>query len=91
LRRVFLRPEVLPVTRIDFIMKQADLSDMFRKVTKRSPHQMWYLLTPCLLLHPVTSALKTAKTQKKTLITLNQPMKEIPKWNTLAITCTAQN
>jgi len=29
--------------------------------------------------------MKTAKTKKKTLITLNQQLKEIPKWNTLAI------
>jgi hypothetical protein len=33
-RRVFPRPEVLAFTRKDFMMKQADLSDMFRKVTK---------------------------------------------------------
>jgi hypothetical protein len=89
--RVFPRPEVLPFTRKDFIMKQADLSDMFRKVTKSLYTSNVVSPVPLSPTPSVTSAMKTAKTQKKTLINLNHPMKEIHKWNTLAITCTAQD
>jgi hypothetical protein len=90
LRRVFPRPEVLPFTRKDFIMKQAYLSDMFKKVTKSLSTSNVVSPDPLSPTPSVTSAMKTAKTQKKTLITLNQQVKEIPKWNTLAISCTAQ-
>jgi hypothetical protein len=83
LRRVFPRPEVLPFTRKDFIMKQADLSDMFKKVTRSLCTSN--VVSPVPLSPTPSVTMKTAKTQKKTMITLNQQMKEIPKWNTLAI------
>jgi hypothetical protein len=63
-------------------MKQADLRNMFRKASRVSAHQtMWYLLTPCLLLHQILQLRRLHKTQKRTLMTLNQQMKEISKWN----------
>jgi len=71
-------------------MKQADLSDMFKKVSKSLYISHVVFSEPLSTTPSVTSVMKTAKTQKKTLITLNQQLKEIPKWNTLAISCTAQ-
>ena len=60
-------------------MKQADLSDMFKNVTK-SLYTSHVVFPDTLSPTPsVPSAMKTAKTQKKTLITLNQQLKEIPE------------
>ena len=69
-------------------MKQADLTDMFKKVTKSLCTSN--VVSPDPLSPTPSVTMKTAKTQKKTLITLNQQMKEIAKWNTLAVSCTAQ-
>jgi hypothetical protein len=53
------------------------------------PQLLWYLLMPCLLLHQFFQLWRLHETQKRTLITLNQYMKEIYKWNTPLISCTA--
>jgi hypothetical protein len=50
-----------------------------------SVHQpLWYLLTPCLLLHQLLQLWRIQKTHR-TLMTLNHQMKEISKRNTLLI------
>jgi hypothetical protein len=55
-----------------------------------SVHQpLWYILTPCILLHHPLGLWRLQKTQKG-LVTLNQQMKDISKCNIPMISCTAQ-
>jgi len=64
-------------------MKQEYLTDTFRKASNRVCTSTItvcpFLLSPT----PLDSAMKTQKTQKRTLITLNKQVKEISKLNTL--------
>ena len=57
-------------------MKQVDLRDMLQKDLQEC---LWYFLTPCLLLHQLLQLSGLQQTQKKTLMTLNQQIKEISK------------
>jgi hypothetical protein len=72
-------------------MKQADYRDMFTD-TSKSVCILTIVVSPDPLSPtPNISAVKRLqKTEKRTLMTLNQHMKEISKWNTLLINCTAQ-
>jgi chaperone required for assembly of F1-ATPase len=46
-------------------------------------HQLlWYLRTTCLLIYELLQPLRLQETQNRTLMTLNQHMKEITKCNT---------
>jgi hypothetical protein len=55
-----------------------------------SVHQpLWYPLTPCLL-YQILQLLRLQKTQKRTLMTVNQQLKEISYWNTPLFSCSAQ-
>jgi hypothetical protein len=81
MRRVVPKPEVLLFSRKRTLsVKQPHLSDCVQK----GLHQpFWYLLTLCLILHKLLHILKLQKTEKRTLISLKQQMKELSKWNTL--------
>ena len=88
MRRIVLRPEVLLLTGKNFSMKQANLTEIFKKASKNvcSVHQpLWYLLTQCLILHQLLQLWRLQKIQKRTLMTVSQQMKEISKWS-----CTGQ-
>ena len=62
-------------------MKQADLKDTLKKPPRVSTHSaLQYLLTTCLLLHQRLQLWKRQKTNKRTLMTLNQQMKKVTKW-----------
>jgi hypothetical protein len=62
-------------------MKQADLKDTLKKPPRVFMHSaLQYLLTTCLLLHQCLQVWKLQKTNKRTLMTLNEQMKEVPKW-----------
>ena len=72
-------------------MKQVYLRDMLKQPPRVSVHQLlWYLLTSRLLLHQLLQLLSHQKTQRNTLMTLNQKLQEIYKWNFPLIGCTAQ-
>jgi hypothetical protein len=51
---------------------------------------LWYLLTPCLLLHRLLQLWRLQKTHKSAPMTHFQHMKEVFKWNTPLISCTVQ-
>jgi hypothetical protein len=71
-------------------VKQADLRGMFEKTSKGvCTSIVKYLLIPCFLLHQLLQLQRLQKTQKRTLMTLNQQMK-ISKWNTPLLNGTAQ-
>jgi len=86
------RKEVLLLTmRKLTTVTQADLKDMFKWPPRVSVHQLlWYPRTPCLLLHQHLQLWRLKMTQKRTLMTLNQQLKEISKWNTPLISLAAQ-
>jgi hypothetical protein len=70
-------------------LKQTDFRDMFKKAYKS-------ICTPTIMAHPDTlsptpttsSVIKTS--ENRTLMTLNQQVKVISKWNTTLLSCTAQ-
>jgi hypothetical protein len=70
-------------------MKWADGNDLFKKASKCVCTSA-IAVSPEPLSHiPLTSsALKLQETQKMILMTLNQQVKKIPKWNTPLISCT---
>jgi hypothetical protein len=63
-------------------MEQADLNDMFKKVSIN--------VCTLLLLYFLVSCLPLQKTKKSNLMTLNPQMNELSKWNTPLISCTDQ-
>jgi hypothetical protein len=69
-------------------MKWADIKDLFKKASKSICTSV-IVVSPDPLSHipSTSSALKLQKTQM-ILITLNQQMKDIPKWNTPLSSCT---
>jgi hypothetical protein len=70
-------------------LKWADLKDLFKKASKSvCMSAIVVSLDPLSHIPSTSSALKLQKTQKMILMTLNQQMKEIPKWNTPLISCT---
>jgi hypothetical protein len=91
LRKVVPRPQVLLFTIKSFINETGSSQRHVQKGLQVSVHQpLWYLPTPCLLLHLLLQLWRLQETQKRTLMTLNQQTKEISKWNTPLITRTAQ-
>ena len=69
-------------------MKQSDTKDMFKKSSKSVCASV---VVACLLLHQLLLLLrKLQKTQKKTLMSLNQPIKEMSKLNTPLISFAVQ-
>jgi len=84
MRKIVPRPEILLLTRKICINEKANLTEMFKKTSKivcRVHQPLWYLLTHCLLLHQLLQLWRLQKTQKRTLMTVNQQMKEISKWS----------
>jgi hypothetical protein len=73
-------------------MKQEDLRDMFIDASKS-------VCTSTVVVSPdplspapsnISAVKRLQKTEKRTLMTLNQQMKEISKWSTRLMNCTAQ-
>jgi hypothetical protein len=72
-------------------LKEADLGDMFKKVFKNVCISTAVFFSDFLSLTPsASSAIILQKTQKRTLITLNQQTKEIAKWKTPLSSCPAE-
>jgi hypothetical protein len=71
-------------------MKQEDVRDMFKKVFK-SVCVSTIVVCPDSLCTPSTSsAMKIRETQKISLMTVNQQVKEVSKWNIPLISRAAQ-
>jgi len=83
LRRVVPEPQVLLFTGRKLHQLNRHISGTS---SKRPPgasvSQLLCRLTACLLFHQLLQLWRLQKTQKRTLLTLNQQMKEISKWNT---------
>jgi hypothetical protein len=71
-------------------MKQAGLKDILKKPSRSVCSSATGVSPDPLSPTQSSSALKIQKTQKRTLMTLNQQMKGISKWNTALVSCTAQ-
>jgi hypothetical protein len=73
------------------LLKQAKLRGMFKKAS-------WSVCTATIVVSPDPSSpsvpnssiVKLHKAPKRTLMTVNQQLKEISYWNTPLITCSAQ-
>ena len=71
-------------------MVQADLRDMLKIAAKSVQKLVWYVLNPFRLIHQLLQLLGLQITQKRTLMTLNEQMKETVKWKTPVIGYAAQ-
>jgi hypothetical protein len=72
-------------------MKETDLRNNMEKACKTVLHHaLWYVLMPFLLLHQLHPSMKTQKTKKMALMTLNQQIKEISEWSTSLISYRAE-
>jgi uncharacterized protein with von Willebrand factor type A (vWA) domain len=91
LRRVVPIPQVLYFyQKKGSSMKLANLRNMFKKASKCiSTSTTMISPEPRLLLHQLLQLQRLQKTEKRTLMMLNQHIKEISHWNTPLINFTA--
>jgi predicted acetyltransferase len=93
MKRVVPRAKILLLPEKKLHQRNEQISRTYSKEPLRvsAAHQLlWYLLISCLLAHQLLQLGRLHTTKKRILRTLNQQVKETPKWNTPLISSTAQ-